>query len=72
MLGIIKMHRDEFREDNLGARVYKITFLGIPIFWAKFTTTSSQVVRNLTPITGNNKINITGFNINSDEIKNKS
>lgn len=47
-LGIVKMTRNEYREDYLCVRDYKITFLGIPIYRARFTTTNNDALRMLT------------------------
>lgn len=43
-LGIIKMTRNEYREGNLCVRDYKITFFGIPIYRARFTSTNNQAL----------------------------
>lgn len=47
-LGILKMIRNEYRKDFLCVRDYKITFLGIPIWVARFTTTNNEALRLLT------------------------
>lgn len=48
MLGIIKMHRDEYRNGDYAVRDYRITFFGLPIYVARFTSTNNDAVRKLT------------------------
>lgn len=42
------MIRNEYREEDLAVRDYKITVLGIPIYAAKFTSTNNLAVKQLT------------------------
>lgn len=58
--GIIKMHRDEYRDEYLAARDYYITFLGIPIYSARFTSTNNDAVQKLT-VFKNKQIHVCGF-----------
>lgn len=55
------MNRDEYREGNLCVRDYKITFFGIPIYRAKFTSTNNIALKNLTVLKKEEHINIKGF-----------
>lgn len=59
-LGIIKMTRDEYRKDNLCIRDYKINFLGISIYIARFTSTNNEALRKLT-ILKESQLRIKGF-----------
>ena len=59
-LGIIKMTRNEYRKDCLCVRDYKITFLGIPIYRARFTTTNNEALRKLT-VLKESQLHIKGF-----------
>lgn len=59
-LGIIKMTRNEYREGYLCVRDYKITFLGIPVYRAKFTSTNNEALRKLT-IIKESQLHIKGF-----------
>lgn len=59
-LQIVKMTRNEYREGFLCIRDYKITFLGIPIYRAKFTSTNNEALRNLT-ILNESQLHIKGF-----------
>ena len=59
-LGIIKMTRNEYRKDYLCVRDYKITFLGIPICRARFTTTNNEALRKLTTVK-ESQLHIKGF-----------
>ena len=54
--GLINMTRDEYRSGHLGVRDYRITFLGIPIYCARFTSTNNQAVRQLTVLSENKTI----------------
>lgn len=60
MLGIIKLTRDEYGEDYLCVREYKLTFLGIPIYRARFTSTNNEALRKLT-IIKDTQLHIKGF-----------
>ena len=60
-LGIIKMTRNEYREGCLCVRDYKITFFGIPIYRARFTSTNNEALRRLT-VFDNSQLHIKGFN----------
>jgi hypothetical protein len=51
---------NEYRKDNLCVRDYVVTFLGIPIFRAKFTSTNNQALRQLT-ILEESQLHIKGF-----------
>lgn len=68
---LIKVNRDEFREGYLGVRTWLITFLGIPIFRARLTSTNNQAVRQLTVIE-EKRTRIVGFNNNNNENKSTS
>ena len=59
-LQIVKMTRNEYREGFLCVRDYKITFLGIPIYRARFTSTNNEALRNLT-ILNESQLHIKGF-----------
>lgn len=59
-LGIIKMTRNEYRKDYFCVRDYKITFLGIPIYRARFTTTNNEALRKLT-VLKESQLHIKGF-----------
>lgn len=59
-LQIVKMTRNEYREGFLCIRDYKITFLGIPIYRAKFTSTNNEALRKLT-ILNESQLHIKGF-----------
>lgn len=61
-LVIIKMTRNEYREGHLCIRDYEVTFLGIPIYRARFTTTNNEALRKLT-IVKESQVHITGFKI---------
>ena len=54
------MTRNEYREGHLCVRDYKITFLGIPIYRARFTTTNNEALRKLTTMK-ESQLHITGF-----------
>lgn len=69
MFSIIKFNRDEFREGNVGVRTFKTSFLGIPIFSGRVTSTNNAVVQQLTPATEKRKTCIIGFKTNKDEVK---
>ena len=64
---MIKMVTQEYQEGNLAVRTIVITFLFIPIFKFKETSTNQMVVRQLTPI--KERIQLKGFNY---EIEDKS
>ena len=54
------MTRNEYREGYLCVRDYKITFLGIPVYRAKFTSTNNEALRKLT-IIKESQLHIKGF-----------
>lgn len=54
------MTRNEYREGDLGVRDYRITFLGIPVYTARFTSTNNIAVRQLT-ILKESQLHIQGF-----------
>ena len=58
--GLINMTRDEYRSGHLGVRDCRVTFLGIPIYCARFTSTNNQAVRQLT-VLSENKTVVCGF-----------
>ena len=60
MLGIVKMDRNEYRNGRLAVRDYRITFLGIPIYVARFTSTNNEALRKLTVL--QEKSTFSGFN----------
>lgn len=53
---LINVNRNEFREGDLGVRITKVTFFGIPIFRFRATTTNRQAVALLTVKNKSNKI----------------
>lgn len=55
------MWRSEYREGNLCVRDYKVTFLGIPVYRAKITSTNNDALRKLT-VLNNTQTYIKGFN----------
>ena len=57
---IVKMHRDEYRNKHLAVRDYKITFLGIPVCKARFTSTNNDALRKLT-VYNEDQVRINGF-----------
>ena len=59
-LGIVKMTRNEYRESHLCVRDYKVTFFGIPIYRAKFTSTNNEALRKLT-ILKETQLQVKGF-----------
>lgn len=59
--GIIKMTKDEYREGYLCVRTCKITFLGIPIYRSKITTTNNDALRKLT-VLEESQLHVVGFN----------
>ena len=54
------MHRDEYRNKHLAVRDYKITFLGIPVCKARFTSTNNDALRKLT-VYNEDQVRINGF-----------
>lgn len=48
---MIKMKTKEYREGDLAVRTTEVTFLCIPIFKYKKTSTNNQAVKMLTSIT---------------------
>lgn len=60
---MIRIYSDEYRKNDLAVREYKITIFGIPIYYAKYTSTNNEAVRNLTKIE-NKKVHICGFTRN--------
>ena len=60
---VIKMSRDEYAEGHLAVRVYVVTFLGIPIYKARFTSTNIDAIIKLT-IRKNPSVHIGGFTSN--------
>lgn len=67
-LGIIKMKRNEYREGDLCVMDYKVTFLGIPIYRAKLTSTNNEALRQLT-VLRQNKMDLIGFKV--EQLKDK-
>lgn len=59
------MTRNEYREDNLCVRDYKITFFGIPIYIARFTSTNNEALQKLT-VLKESQLHIKGFLINEN------
>ena len=47
MLGLIKVTKDEYKEGNLGIMKYKLSFLGLPLYTVKFTTTHRDITGKL-------------------------
>lgn len=58
--GIIKMQRNEYKNGDLAVRDYYITFFGIPIYGARFTSTNHDAVRLLTTLK-QKTTNVCGF-----------
>ncbi len=56
---MIKKIEQDYKDDNLAIRECFITFLGIPIFRHKSTTTNSNIVGSYNSI--NDRIKIEGF-----------
>lgn len=65
---MIRMVTQEYQEGNLAIRTTVVTFLFIPIFKFKKTSTNQMAVSQLTPIK-EKKIQLKGFNY---ETENKS
>lgn len=63
MLGIVKMDRNEYRNGILAVRDYRITFLGIPIYVARFTSTNNEALRKLT-VLQEKSLRVCGFTNN--------
>lgn len=61
--GILKFSRHEYRDGDLATRDYYITFLGIPIYSARFTSTNNDALQKLTVYPKKN-IHVCGFTIN--------
>jgi len=59
-IGIVQIWRDEYREGHLCVQEYKVTFLGIPVYRARFTTTNNEALRKLT-ILKETQLHIKGF-----------
>ena len=55
------MTRNEYREGILAVRDYRVTFLGIPVYVARFTSTNRDAIIKLTPIE-DKTLHICGFN----------
>lgn len=64
---MIRMVTQEYQEGNLAVRTTVVTFLFIPIFKFKKTSTNQMAVMQLAPI--KEKIQLKGFNY---ETENKS
>lgn len=62
--GVLKFSRNEYRDGDIAARDYYITFFGIPIYSARFTSTNNDAVKKLTVYPKNN-IHVCGFTINN-------
>lgn len=60
-IGLIKMTRNEYREGYYCVRDYNVTFLGLPVFRARFTSTNNQALRQLT-VFKDAQLHIEGFN----------
>ena len=61
--GVLKFSRNEYREGDVAARDYYITFFGIPIYSARFTSTNNDAVKKLT-VYPKNDVHVCGFTIN--------
>lgn len=57
---MIKEAVNEFVEDNLVVRTIRITFLGLPIFMYRKTSTNKMALQQYTPVSVKNK-QIKGF-----------
>ena len=57
---MIKEAVSEFVEDNLVVRTIRITFLGLPIFTYRKTSTNKMALQQYTPVSVKNK-QIKGF-----------
>lgn len=66
---IIKMTRDEYSNGEIAIRDYKILFLGIPVYRARFTSTNRDAIKLLA--TKPKHTQIQGFfnNTSKDETK---
>lgn len=53
---MIKKTIQEYQENDIAIRIIVITFLGIPVFSLKNTTTDYRVVQNLKPLKNTTKI----------------
>jgi len=65
--GVLKFSRNEYRDGNVAARDYYVTFFGIPIYSARFTSTNSEAIQKLTSI--NKQIHVCGFTRNKNKLK---
>ena len=54
------MNRDEYREENVAVRDYRVTLFGIPLYTARFTSTNRDAIVKLTPFE-ENTLHICGF-----------
>ena len=61
--GVLKFSRNEYRDGDVAARDYYITFFGIPIYSARFTSTNNDAVKKLT-VYPKNDVHVCGFTIN--------
>ena len=66
---MIKMVTQEYQEGNLAVRTTVVTFLFIPIFKFKKTSTNQMAVRQLTPM--KERVQLKGFNYGTED-KSKS
>ena len=60
MLGIIKIIKNEYRKENLAIVDYRLTFLGVPVYTVKFTSTNRDIVGKL-GTEENKTLHICGF-----------
>lgn len=61
--GIIKLHSNEYREGYFCVRDYTVSLFGIPIYYAKFTSTNNEALDKLT-ILRDKPARILGFTFN--------
>lgn len=66
---MIKIVTQEYQEGNLAVRTTVVTFLFIPIFKFKKTSTNQMAVRQLTPM--KERVQLKGFNYDTED-KSKS
>lgn len=66
---MIKVLTKEYKEGDLAVRTTKVTFLCIPIFKYKKTTTNNKAVAILTTVKQPTKV--TGYEIKNQSKKNK-
>lgn len=62
-LSIVKVKRNEYSSGNLAVRDYIVTFLGFPIYSARYTSTNIQAIHQLGEIK-TKQLHVCGFTYN--------